>query len=287
MNWKTVVEAIDYDKAQEIITSFIRQYVEETGVRGVVAGVSGGVDSTVAAALAAKALGPERVLGLFMPSVYTPPEDWRDVQEVSSALGIRLKTVEITPIVESFAKTIPDFSPEDKMARGNLMARVRMSILYYYANRDNLLVLGTSDRSEILLGYFTKYGDGGVDILPLAPLYKVQVREMAMRLGFGNVVQKPSSPRFWSGHTAEGELGASYEEIDPVLFALFDKRLTVEETRKIFGEIVDMVVRRVEKNSHKRGPPPSPDLSGARRDRALIVSHQADNNAASGGSLGG
>ncbi|MFN7105282.1 MAG: NAD+ synthase [Pyrobaculum sp.] len=266
MDWKTVVEAIDYSKAQEIIISFIRRHVGEAGVRGVVVGISGGVDSTVAAALAVEALGSEKVLGLFMPSVHTPPEDWRDVQEISSALRIRLKTVEITPIVESFSKAIPDFTQEEKVARGNLMARIRMSILYYYANKDSLLVLGTGDRSEILLGYFTKYGDGGVDILPLASLYKVQVREMARRLGFGNVAQKPSSPRLWSGHTAEGELGASYEELDPVLFALFDKKLSVEEAQKIFGNMVDIVIRRVRKNLHKTSPPPLPDLSGARRD---------------------
>jgi NAD+ synthase len=141
-----------------------------------------------------------------------------------------------------------------------------MTILYYYANRRNLLVLGTGDRSELLLGYFTKYGDGGVDILPIGGLYKTQVREMARRLGFGWIAEKPSSPRLWHGHTAEGELGASYDVIDQILYAVFDKKMPVEEVKTRFGDVVDLVLRRVRANLHKLKPPPIPDLSAARRD---------------------
>ncbi len=264
MSEKAVVESLDYERARVIITTFIKQYVEDSGANGVVVGVSGGVDSTVAVSMAVEALGSGRVLGLFMPSVYTPSEDWEDARHVAEVLGIQLKIIDINPIVDCFARAIPDFG-EDKLARGNLMPRIRMSILYYYANRYNLLVLGSSDRSEILLGYFTKYGDGAADIMPLASLYKTQVREMARRLGFIRIAQKPSSPRLWSGHTAEGELGAPYELIDQVLYAIFDRKLPVEEVRKNFGDVVDFVLERVRKNLHKSNLPPSPDLSSVKK----------------------
>ncbi|ACB39201.1 NAD+ synthase [Pyrobaculum neutrophilum] len=263
---QTVINALDYQRAREIISSFVRSYVEGAGARGVVVGLSGGVDSTVTAALAVEALGPERVLGLFMPSRHTPPEDAADVAEVAKALGIRLITVDITPIVESFAKALPGYSESERVAVGNIMARVRMTILYYYANRDNLLVAGSGDRSELLLGYFTKYGDGGVDILPIGSLYKVQVREMARRLGFRRIAEKPSSPRLWQGHTAEGELGAPYEVLDVVLYAIYDRKMPLEEAKRAFGSVVDLVVARARANAHKLRPPPSPDLSQARRD---------------------
>jgi NAD+ synthase len=261
-----VVEAVDYDRAREVIVSFVREYVAGAGARGVVVGLSGGVDSTVAAALAVEALGRGGVLGVFMPSVYTPPEDERDAYEVARRLGIEVLRIDVTPIFETFVKALPGYSPEDKLAAGNILPRIRMTILYYYANRRNLLVLGTGDRSELLLGYFTKYGDGAVDILPIGSLYKTQVREMARRLGFGWIAEKPSSPRLWHGHTAEGELGASYDVIDQILYAVFDKKMPVEEVKTRFGDVVDLVLRRVRANLHKLKPPPIPDLSAARRD---------------------
>jgi len=264
VDYRTVVEAVDYDKAREVITSFIRDYA--AGARGVVVGLSGGVDSTVATALAVEALGRERVLAVFMPSVYTPPEDERDAYEVAGRLGVELLRVDVTPIAEAFARALPGYSPEDRIAAGNILPRVRMTILYYYANRRNLLVLGSGNRSELLLGYFTKYGDGGVDLLPIGGLYKVQVREMARRLGFGWIAEKPSSPRLWQGHTAEGELGAPYEVIDAVLYALFDRKMPLDEVRARFGGVADLVINRVRANAHKLKPPPVPDLSSARRD---------------------
>jgi len=266
MDHRAVVEAVDYDRAREIIASFVREYVAGAGARGVVVGLSGGVDSTVAAALAVEALGRGGVLGVFMPSVYTPPEDERDAYEVARRLGIEVLRVDVTPIAEAFAKALPGYSPDDRVAAGNILPRVRMTILYYYANRHNLLVLGSGDRSELLLGYFTKYGDGGVDLLPIGGLYKVQVREMARRLGFGWITEKPSSPRLWRGHTAEGELGAPYEVIDAVLYALFERKMPLEEVRARFGGVAELVISRVRANAHKLKSPPVPDLSPARRD---------------------
>jgi len=263
---RSVVEAIDYEKARSVIVSFIRDYVASAGVRGVVVGLSGGVDSTVAAALAVEALGSGGVLALFMPSVYTTPEDERDAYEVARRLGVELLRIDVTPIFEAFDKALPGYSPEDKLAAGNILPRIRMTILYYYANRRNLLVLGGGDKSELLLGYFTKYGDGGVDLLPIGGLYKMQVREMARRLGFGWITEKPSSPRLWRGHTAEGELGAPYEVIDAVLYALFERKMPLEEVRARFGGVAELVISRVRANAHKLKPPLVPDLSPARRD---------------------
>ncbi|RFA94469.1 NAD+ synthase [Pyrobaculum aerophilum] len=261
-----VVNALDYEKARSIITAFISQYVQRAGSRGVVVGISGGVDSTVAAALAVEALGRQRVLGLLMPSLYTPPEDLKDALDVINALGVEWKRVDITPIYDAFVKTLPDFSQENRVAAGNILPRIRMTVLYYYANKYNLLVMGTGDRSELLLGYLTKYGDGGVDFLPIGSLFKLQVRELAARLGFADIAKKPSSPRLWQGHTAEGELGASYEVIDQVLYAVFDLKKPPEEVKGFFGEVVDIVITRVKKNIHKLTPPAYPDITPARRN---------------------
>ena len=132
-----------------------------------------------------------------------------------------------------------------------------MSLLYYVANSKNLLVVGTGDRSEILIGYFTKYGDGGVDFLPIGDLYKTQVRWLGKHLGVPeNILTKPSSPQLWPGHKAEEELGVTYDRIDLILHAIFDLRMEAEEVRKQFGEDVDRVLELHAKSSHKRAMPP-------------------------------
>ncbi|MEM0370223.1 MAG: NAD+ synthase [Pyrobaculum sp.] len=260
-----VVNALDYDKARVVIVDFIREYVEGAGAGGVVVGLSGGVDSTAAAVLAVEALGRGSVLGLFMPSRFTPVEDRRDVYKLAEALGLELLEIDVDPLLEAFLKTVPGASLEDRVAVGNILPRVRMTVLYYYANRLGRLVLGTSDRSELLIGYFTKYGDGGVDLMPLGSMYKLQVRELLRRLGLGWVADKPSSPRLWHGHTAEGELGLSYEVIDSVLYALFDLKMSVGEVLSKFGKSAEVVLERVRRNTHKLKPPPAPDLSPAKR----------------------
>ena len=152
----------------------------------------------------------------------------------------------------------------DRLPLGNLRARIRMCLLYYYANKKNLLVLGSGDRSEILIGYFTKYGDGAVDLLPIGILYKSQVRRLAAHLGVPEKVAfKPSSPRLWPGQTAEGELGIPYEEIDLVLHAVFDRGISWEEAAEATG-VDEWKVRRIrelhEKSKHKREMPPTPPI---------------------------
>lgn len=257
---------LDYDYAIERITSFIREKVGEAGVKGLVLGLSGGVDSSVTAYLAVRALGPEKVTALIMPdSRTTPKEDVDDALEVARRLGVRHYLVPIDSVYDSFTASIPIFDREARVANGNLRARIRMAILYYFANRLGLMVCGTSDKSEILLGYYTKYGDGGVDILPMGDVYKTQVRVLGRILGVpSRIVTKPSSPRLWPGQMAESELGMSYEEIDAILYHYVDLRLPVDEvvarTRLDRAKVV-AIVRRVHSNEHKRLPPPVPKLT--------------------------
>ncbi|MEB3787595.1 MAG: NAD+ synthase, partial [Desulfurococcales archaeon] len=222
------IARLDYDRLSKELSSWIRDRVEEAGVEGIVVGVSGGVDSATTLALSVKALGKERVLGLVMPdSTVTPSEDMEDAKSLLESLGVRYHVIDIAPIVDVYKGSIPVYEDEDGPDRipvGNLRARIRMSLLYYYANKKKLLVAGTGDRSEILIGYFTKWGDGAVDILPIAILYKTQVRRLAASMGVPErIAFKPSSPRLWRGQTAEGELGVSYEQIDLVLHAVFDR----------------------------------------------------------------
>ena len=257
----SVPPPLDYEYAVERITRFLRWAVEKSGTRGVVLGLSGGVDSSTTAALAVKALGAERVHVLLLPdSATTPTEDVKDAEELAESLGVRSVTVEIRGIYESVAKAAAFYDEKASVANGNLRARIRMILLYYYANLNRLLVCGASDKSELLLGYYTKYGDGAADILPLADVYKTQVRVLARRLGLPEkIAGKPSSPRLWPGQMAEAELGASYEEIDPVLYLYVELGKSVDWIVKKTGiarEKVEAIVRRVHANEHKRMPPP-------------------------------
>jgi len=247
------------------ITDFIQEYVEESGVNGVVIGVSGGIDSSVALALAVEALGKEHVTALILPDRRTTPkQDVDDALTLAKLFGVKHYLINIDEIVDTYS-VLPFFDLEDNIATGNLRARIRMNILYYYANRFSYLVLGTGDRSEILIGYFTKYGDGAVDLLPLACLYKTQVRHVAHWLGIPErIIKKPSSPRLWPGHLAEKELGMKYEDIDLILYGLFDLGLTKEELSEVTGisaELIERVITLHRRSRHKRGFPPYPRLS--------------------------
>ncbi len=265
---------IDYGRVEAGIRGFIREMVEAAGAGGVVVGLSGGVDSATSFMLAVRELGREGVLALIMPdSEVTPVEDVEDAKSLASSAGVRFHVIDISPIVNVYKSSIPVYEsgPDDKVPVGNLRARIRMSLLYYYANKYNLLVLGTGDRSEILIGYFTKYGDGAVDLLPIGVLYKSQVRRMAVHLGVPEgIAFKPSSPRLWPGQTAEGELGVSYDQVDLVLYAVFDEGVPWEEVPEHTGvprEVVEAVRDRYVKSAHKRSPPPAPPIEIVREAR--------------------
>ncbi|HEW93959.1 NAD(+) synthetase [Candidatus Geothermarchaeota archaeon] len=263
---KTIIPPINYDYALNRILSFLREKLSETGLEGLVIGLSGGVDSSVTAAIAVKALGSEKVHGLILPdSRTTPREDIDDAIELAEKLNIKYHLITIDNIYDTIINTIP-FYKENDIANGNVRARIRMIILYYYANVNNLLVCGTGDKSEILLGYFTKYGDGGVDMLPIGDLYKTQVRIMGKRLGLPEKIYlKPSSPRLWPGQTAENELGISYEIIDTVLYYFIDQRYDIDRINMETGipkDLVNKIINRVFKNEHKRMTPLIPKIGG-------------------------
>ncbi len=241
------------------ICDYTKEFIRKAGAKGVVIGISGGVDSSTTAALMVRALGKNRVLGLLLPEEgVTPKEDIDDARELVNLLGIRWEEVEISTIVKRYLHILP--KSNDVLAEGNLKPRIRMTILYYYANSLNYLVAGSGDRSELLIGYFTKYGDGGVDFLPIGRLFKTQVRQLALYLGIPErIAQKPSSPRLWKGHLAEKELGISYEEIDLILHALFDLKLSIKEASEETGlneSKVLTVLSMYEKSKHKREAPP-------------------------------
>jgi NAD+ synthase len=234
----------------------------------VVIGVSGGVDSATVLFLAARALGPEKVQPLIMPdALVTPEEDIRDAKMLVEKAGTTPHIINIAPIIEVYKYSLPIYENDtvDRLPLGNLRARTRMCLLYYYANKKNLLVLGTGDRSEILIGYYTKYGDGAVDALPIGILYKSQVRRLAAHVGVPeNIAFKPSSPRLWPGQTAEGELGLSYDEVDVILHAIFDHGIPpdkVPEVTDVSIEKVNRVLEMHRTSQHKREPPPTPPLS--------------------------
>ncbi|MEM3031571.1 MAG: NAD+ synthase [Nitrososphaerota archaeon] len=255
---------LDYKSMQEKLTSFISEYVGSAGAGGVVVGLSGGVDSSVVATLCVRALSSSRVMGIIMPTAFTPREDLADAEWLASWLSIRHRTVPIDPILEAYASQLGRSSQdsEARMAFANLRARIRMSILYFHANMLNYLVAGTGDRSEILIGYYTKYGDGGVDFLPVAGLYKTQLRHLAKSLGIPDrIALKPSSPQLYPGHRAVDELPADYDVLDPILYHLFDLGKSLDETAEFMGvsrELVRAVYERHLRTEHKRKMPASP-----------------------------
>jgi len=246
----------DYPKIIENIERFVSEQVAKNNADGVILGLSGGIDSAVLAYICKRKL-KEKTLALIMPDTsITPDTETEDALKMIALTGIEYKLIDINPIIKEYTMYL---EPNEK-ARGNLRARVRTNILYYYANVRNYLVLGSSDKSEYLIGYFTKFGDGAADITPIISLYKLQVREIAKHLGVPEkVISKKSSPHLWKEHEAEKEIGISYEEIDSILYCMFDKKLSVSETEKITGICKDTIekIHRLNANSeHKRAATP-------------------------------
>jgi NAD+ synthase len=254
------VPSINFAEVVEEVCYFIRSVVN--GAKGVVLGLSGGVDSSLTATLCAKALGSSRVLALLMPLHFTPKSDVEDALNLAKWLGIDHRVIPIDGIVEAFLNVLPyeGSDPFYKMPAANLRARVRMLILYYYANLYGFLVAGSSDKSEILIGYYTKYGDGAADLLPIAHLYKTQVRSLANWLGIPErIAFKPSSPQLYAGHKITDELPVDYEILDRILVGLFEYKLKpseIAEKLKIPEDVVFSVIKRYRSTSHKRRLPP-------------------------------
>ena len=240
--------------SEDIATSlslWIRERVTEAGARGAVMGLSGGMDSSVAAVLCQRAF-PESTLGIIMPC-HSPKEDIEHARALAQRFSIPTETIVLDGTFDTLLKALPDekASPDiNRLAKANLKARLRMLTLYYFANRLNYLVVGSGNRVERAIGYFTKYGDGGVDIQPLGSLLKSQVKELAQFLGIPRpIIDKPPSAGLWEGQTDEGELGLSYDELDRYLAS----GEASEEIKKRLRSIITAA-------EHKRQPPPVADI---------------------------
>ncbi len=258
------LKSMDLEKAQNRIIDFIRDMTDKAGVSGVVVGISGGIDSALAATLVVKALGKDRVLGIHMPeSSFTPAVDSEDAKTLADWLGIEYRIIDISGIISTFMAAVPESGSADRLTRGNLKARIRMSLLYFHANQLNRMVLGTGNRTEILLGYYTKYGDGGVDLEPIGGLYKTEVWELSRRLGIPEpLITKKPSAGLWAGQTDEADLGISYVKVDEVLRMLEEGAEPGNILNKtgVSAEQLNSVTLRIERNEHKRKAPPVPEM---------------------------
>lgn len=226
------------------IVSWIKKQVKDSGAKGIVMGLSGGVDSAVVAALCKKAVGRNKLLVLFMPC-NSSEQDLKDAKLVARSLGLKSKLADLSGVYHNFLKVLP---AAGGLARGNLKPRLRMSTLYYFANKLNYLVCGTGNKSEFMVGYFTKYGDGGVDILPIADLFKCQVRNLAQELNIPQgIIAKPPTAGLWHGQTDEGEMGITYNELDDILDRLCNNKKQAASSSK-----VNKIKKMCKNSEHKR-----------------------------------
>lgn len=246
---------------EKVLVRFIREEVRKCGCGRVLLGLSGGLDSAVCASLAARALGPSGVLGLIMPYGQTFPADVRDALRLAGALGIRSEVIDIAPQVDAYFAAYPTAS---RLLRGNKMARERMSILYDRSGREKGLVLGTSNKTELLVGYGTIFGDMACALNPMGDLYKTQVRELAAHLGIPSAIRrKAPTAGLWPGQTDEGELGMTYAELDAILYGIVDLK---QGRREVIAAghkpgRVDRVMRMIRGSEFKRRMPPIAKLS--------------------------
>ena len=269
-------------KTKDKITDFIKKKKVESNVKGIAIGLSGGLDSTLVAYLSKEAIGCENILGVHMNTSTTPKEDIKHSKLIAEKLNIEYIEIAIDDLSKEFIKLITDFNPKNKsngfekvvneeerydeniqkIAEGNLKATIRMSILYYYANLNNFIVAGTSNRSELLIGYFTKYGDGASDILPIANIYKSQLKKLAFAWNIPeDIINKPPRAGLWDNQTDENEIGFSYEILDRLLHTIVDKKLDSESISKemnISTEEINKVRAKIDNNQHKLQFPLSP-----------------------------
>jgi NAD+ synthase len=252
---------INADLARRVLVTFIREEVRRTGFERAVIGLSGGLDSSVVAYLTAEALGPRNVLGIRMPYRASSQDSLDHAMKVIEVLSIQHDTVDITPMVDPLFARFPDITD---LRRGNVMARQRMIVLYDQSAAFNALVIGTSNKTETLLGYTTLFGDQAAALHPIGDLYKCQVRQLARALGVPEeIASKPPSADLWAGQTDEGELGYTYDQADQLLYLLVDRRYTPDEAAAagFAREFVEKVWRTVRLTHYKRRPPVIAKLS--------------------------
>ena len=236
----------DLNEVKVLIVEWIRKNIQEAGAGGAVVGLSGGVDSSVVAVLAKEALG-DKMLGVIMPCE-SKDEDADHAKKLAEQFGMTTEFVDLDPAFKTMKHSLP---PGNRMADANVKPRLRMLTLYYFANLHNYLVLGTDNRAELMTGYFTKHGDGGVDVLPIAGIYKKDVRELARILGVPDeIVTKPPSAGLWQGQTDEGEMGITYDELDRILIAI-----ERNETEGVDPTKLEKVKGMMKRSEHKRKLP--------------------------------
>ncbi len=256
---------IEPARAIDVIVGFVRSQLEQAGFQRLVIGLSGGVDSAAVAFLAARAVPAENLLAVRMPYATSSDASETDAMRVVEALGCRTERVDITPMVEPMLALIEDDDPGAlNVRRGNVMARQRMIVLYDRSAAFDALVIGTSNKTEGLLGYGTLHGDMAAALAPIGDLYKTQLRAVARELGVPEeVVAKAPSADLWPGQTDEGELGRSYESLDRALYALVDRRWTIDRCVRagLDRDLVEWVERRVARMEFKRQLPPVAKLS--------------------------
>ncbi len=247
--------AFDRETTCALLVDFVRREMRKAGFSRVVVGISGGVDSATSAALACRALGPRSVLGVFLPYRTTSAESRRDAARVAGLLKVRTLTVDIAPMIDAYFRRQPRAS---RLRRGNKMARERMAVLYDLSAREEALVLGTSNKTELLLGYGTIYGDMASALNPLGDLYKTQVRTLALHLGLPDaIVWKTATADLWAGQSDEAELGYRYAEIDRLLVLLVDHRVTPRDAAAsgFPRRMIDRLTGLIERSQFKRRPP--------------------------------
>lgn len=246
---------------EKILTSFIKEELSKFNYNNGILGLSGGLDSTVSAFLASKALGKEHVIGMIMPYGKTFSEDVVDAHNVAEILGIRTETIDISPSVDAYFSVYPT---DNKIIKGNKMARERMSVLFDFSARERALIIGTSNKTELLLGYGTLHGDMACAINPLGDLYKTQIRFLGEHLRLPEkILKKVPTAGLWEGQTDEDELGLNYEEIDKILFQLVDKRKSKDELIAMGFHLdkVDRIIQRIKGSEFKRQLPPIAKIS--------------------------
>jgi NAD+ synthase len=247
--------------ARSVLTRFLQSEITRAGFQRAVLGLSGGVDSSLTCYLAAEALGPDNVLALVMPYETSSRDSQEHARMVIGATGVQSVTISLTELARPLLSRIPD---AERVRRGNVLARLRMILLYDQSVEFKGLVVGTGNKTEILLGYTTLYGDSACGLNPLGDLYKTQVRQLARALGVPEViVAKAPTADLWIGQTDEGELGFTYDEVDRLLLRLVDGRFTPEEcvAAGFARDFVDTVLRRIQVSQYKRVMPPIAKLS--------------------------
>ncbi|MDI6869493.1 MAG: NAD+ synthase [Coprothermobacterota bacterium] len=261
MKEKVVDLTLNTKLAVDVIVRFLREETGKFGFNKLVLGLSGGVDSSLVAYLSVEALGKENVFPYFLPYKSTDPQSEVDALFMAETLGLSLRKIDITPMIDAYFELEPE---ADKVRRGNKMARERMAILFDQAMAHSAMVVGSSNKTELLLGYSTWYGDMACSLMPIGDLYKTQIWQMAKDLGLPpQIVKKVPTADLWPGQTDEGELGFQYLLADQILYLLVDERLSPAEVEKkgFSGDLIERIVKRMERYQFKRRMPPICKLS--------------------------